>query len=176
MFAAKGPPQRRSNSSKLFFFRRNNLSSKVSFEENTSSGGSRGPQPSTTSTNTMAWERRTCVDRVASWSKFGDHVQADIPAPANCPPAPSTYMTPMYNKHYTLSTTHYHAPTDTWLVHGTSSLLPADYTPSPHSPDPNAYIREDKPDEAHIRGRWGQKSLETLLSIRSGNQGLGRAM
>ena len=42
MFAAKRPPQRRSNSSKRFFVRRNILRSKVSFEENTPSGGSRG--------------------------------------------------------------------------------------------------------------------------------------
>ena len=42
MFAAKRPQQRRSNSSELFFVRRNNLRSKVSFEENTPSGGSHG--------------------------------------------------------------------------------------------------------------------------------------
>ena len=42
MFAAKQPPQTRLNSSKLLFFRRNNHRSKVSFEENTPSGGSHG--------------------------------------------------------------------------------------------------------------------------------------
>ena len=42
MFAAKRPPQRRSDRSKIFFVRRNNLRSKVSFEENTPSGGSHG--------------------------------------------------------------------------------------------------------------------------------------
>ena len=50
----------------------------------------------------------------------------DIPTPDEQQPAPSTYMTLMYNLHYTLSTTHYHAPTDHWIVHGTDSLLPAD--------------------------------------------------
>ena len=44
MFAAKRPPQRRSNSSKIFFVRRNNLCGKVSFEENTPSGGSHGKE------------------------------------------------------------------------------------------------------------------------------------
>ena len=39
----------------------------------------------------------------------------------------------MYNLHYTLSTTHYHAPTDHWVVHGTDSLLTADYAPPPNT-------------------------------------------
>ena len=42
MFATKRPPQRRPNSSKIFFIGRKNLRSKVSFEENTPSGGSHG--------------------------------------------------------------------------------------------------------------------------------------
>ena len=42
-------------------------------------------------------------------------------------------MTLMYNLHYTLSTTNYHAPTDHWVVHSTDSLLPADYAPPPHT-------------------------------------------
>ena len=52
MFAAKRPQQRRSNSSKLFFVRRNNLRSKVSFEENTPSGGSHGPRTFTSPLDT----------------------------------------------------------------------------------------------------------------------------
>ena len=136
------------------------------------------PLPSTTPTNTMAWERRTRVDRVASLSNFRDHVQGDISTADNSQPAPSMYMTLMCNKHHTLSTTHYHAPTDTWVVHGTDSLLPADYPPPPppHSPGPYTYTREEQSDDPHIRGTWGHKSLKTLLSIRSGHQGLGSAM
>ena len=42
-------------------------------------------------------------------------------------------MTLMYNLHYTLSTTHYHAPTDHWVVHVTDSLLFADYAPPPNT-------------------------------------------
>ena len=73
------------------------------------------------------------VDCVASLSNFRLHVAGDIPTPDNQQPPPSTYMTLMYNKHYTLSTTHYHAPTDTCLVQGTDSLLPADYSPTPRT-------------------------------------------
>ena len=72
---------------------------------------------------------------MTSLSNFSDHVPGDIPTPDNQQPAPSTYTTLMYNKHYTLSTTHYHAPTYTWLVHCTDFLLPADYTP-PAQPGP----------------------------------------
>ena len=64
---------------------------------------------------------------MASRSNFRHHVPGDIPTPDKQQPAPSTYMTLMYNLHYTLSTTNYHAPTDHWVVHGTDSLLPADY-------------------------------------------------
>ena len=85
-------------------------------------------------------------------------------------------MTLMYNLLYTLSTTHYHSPTDHWLVHGTDSLLPADYAPPPHNPGLATYATGDEPDDRHIWGTWERKSPDTLLSIRSGNQGLGRAM
>ena len=113
---------------------------------------------------------------MASLSNFRDHVHPDIPTPTNRQPAPSTYMTLMYNRHYTLCTTHYHAPSDTWMVHGTDSLLPADYTPHTHNPGPGTYTRVDEPDGPHIQGTWEDKSLETLLSIRRGNQGLGKVM
>ena len=85
--------------------------------------------PSTTRTDTIAWKRRTWVDRVAFLSNFRDHLPGSILTPDNKQPAPSTYMSLMYNKHYTLSTSPYHAPTDTWVVNGTDSLLPADYGP-----------------------------------------------
>ena len=64
-------------------------------------------------------------------SNFKDRFPGHIPSHDNRQPASSTYMTLMYNRHYTLSTTHYYAPTDTWLVDGTNSLLPADYNPPP---------------------------------------------
>ena len=130
------------------------------------------PPPSTTPTDIMAWERRTWVDSVTSLSNFREQVPGDIPSPDNQQPAPSTYMTLMYNGHYTLSTTHYHAPTDTWLVHGNNSLLPADYTPPPHPHHPgrDTYTREDEPGDPHICGTWGRRLPETLLSIRSRNQ------
>ena len=83
----------------------------------------------------------------------------------------------MYNKQYTLSTTHYNTETDSWVVHGSDSPLPADYTPpSLHSRGPNTYTREDQPDDPHIWSTWGCRCLDTLLSIRSGNQGLSREM
>ena len=134
------------------------------------------PQPSTTPTNTMGWKRRTWVERMASLSNFRDHVQGDIPTPDNHQPAPSTYMTLLYNQHYTLSTTRYHAPTDTWVVHGTDSLLLADYTFLPARARPPHEHQGGRAGRPPHLGLWGYKSLETLLRIRSGNQGLGRAM
>ena len=125
------------------------------------------PTPSATPNNTKEWERESWVARMASLSTFRHHVPGDIPTPDDRQPAPSTYMTLMYDLHYTLLTTHYHAPTDHWVVHGTDSLLPADYAPPPHNPGLDTYARGDGPDDPHI---WG-----TLLSIRSGSQGLGRA-
>ena len=91
------------------------------------------PPPGATPDNTKESERETWVARMASLSNFRHHVPGDIPTPDERQPAPSTYMTLMYNLHYTLSTTHYHAPTNHWVVHGTDSLLPADYTPPPHT-------------------------------------------
>ena len=55
--------------------------------------------PSTTPTDTMVWEGRTWVHCVASLSNFRDPVPGDISTPDNQQPAPSTYMTLMYNKH-----------------------------------------------------------------------------
>ena len=134
------------------------------------------PPPSATPDNTKEWERETWVARMASLSNFRHHVPGDIPTPDNRQPAPSTYMTLMYNLHYTLSTTHYQAPTDHWMVHGTDSLLPTDYAPPPLNQGLDTYARGDEPDDPHIWGKWECKSLDTLLSIRSSSQGLGRAM
>ena len=86
------------------------------------------PRPSTTTADTSAWEKRTWLDCVTPLSNFRDHVPGDVPTPDNQQPAPSTYMTLMYKRHYTLSNTHYPAETDTWLFHGPDSLLPAYYT------------------------------------------------
>ena len=63
-------------------------------------------------------------------------------------------------------------------MHGTDSLLPADYAPPPHTHNqgPDTYTREDEPDDPNLLGTWEHKSLDTLLSVRSGNHGLGRAM
>ena len=70
------------------------------------------------------WRAKLLEQFIKAWY-YGlscrDHVQANIPSPNNCRPAPSTYMTLMYNHHYTLPTTNYHAPTETWLVHGNKS-------------------------------------------------------
>ena len=153
------------------------------------------PPPSATPDNTKELERETWVARMASLSNFRHHVPGDISTPDDRQPAPSTYMTLMYKLHYTLSTTHYHGPTDHlvafcnhcpllgpyraadhWVVHGTDSLLPADYAPPPHNPGLDTYARGDEPDDLHIWGTWERKSLDTLLSICSGCQGLGRAM
>ena len=135
------------------------------------------PPPSATPDNTKESERGTWVARMASLSNFRHHVPGDIPTPDDRQPTPSTYMTLMYNLHYTLSTTNYHAPTDHWVVHGTDSLLPADYAPPPpHNPGLDTYARGDKLDDPHIWGTWEHKSLDMLLSIRSGSQGLGRVM
>ena len=103
--------------------------------------------------------------------------QLQAPRPGGRPAAsPLRVHDLSYNPHYTLSATHYHAPTGGWVVHGTDSLLPADYAPPPHNQGLDTYAREDEPDDPHIWGTWECKSLDTLLSIRSGNQGLGRAM
>ena len=135
------------------------------------------PPPSATPDNTKEWERETWVARMASLSNFRHHVPGDIPTPDDWQPTPSMYMTLMYNLHYTLSTTQYHAPTYHWVVHGTDSLLPADYAPPPpHNTGLDTYTRGDELDAPHIWGTWEHKSLDTLLSIRSGSQGLGRAM
>ena len=85
------------------------------------------PPPSATPSDTIAWERETWVDWLASLSNFRDHVPGEVPTPDNQQPAPSTYMTLMYIIHYTLSSTGCHAATGHWVVHGTDSLLPADY-------------------------------------------------
>ena len=81
--------------------------------------------PSANPSYTQEWKRETWVARMASLSNFRHHVPGDVPNPDNQQPAPSTYMTLMYNRHYTLSTNHYHAPTSLCVVHGTDSLLPA---------------------------------------------------
>ena len=94
------------------------------------------PPPSATPSNTKEQERETWVARMTSLSNFRHHVPGDIPIPDDQQPAPSTYMTLMYNLHYTLSSDHYHAPTGHWVVHGTDSLLPADYAPPPPQPRP----------------------------------------
>ena len=103
------------------------------------------PWPSASPADTMAWERRTWVDHVASLINFRDHVQPDIPTPTNRQPAPSTYMTLMYNRHYTLFATNYNATTDNSVVHGTDSLLPAEYTPPPPA--------QPRPPQVHQGGR-----------------------
>ena len=108
------------------------------------------PPPSATPSNTKEWERETWVAQMASLSNFRHHVPGDIPDPNDRQPAPSTYMTLMYNLPYTLSTTHYHAPTDHWQVQGTDSLLPADHAPPPHGPGLETYASGDEPDDPHI--------------------------
>ena len=108
------------------------------------------PPPSATPSDTKEWQRETWVDRMASLSNFRDHIPGDVPPPENQLPAPATYMTLMYNIHYTLSTTHYHAPTGHWVVHGTDFFLPADYAPPPHNPGPDTYTREYQPDDPQI--------------------------
>ena len=55
--------------------------------------------PSATPSNTKGWERETWVARMASLSIFRHHVPGDIPSPDDRQPAPSTYMTLMYNLH-----------------------------------------------------------------------------
>ena len=118
-------------------------------ERENSKGGTRyrkpnmaHPPPSATPSNTKEWERQTWVARMASLSNFRHHVPGDIPTPDDWQPPPSRYMTLMYNLHYTLPTTHYHAPTDYWVVHGTDSLLPADYAPPPPARPRPRHVRQ----------------------------------
>ena len=92
------------------------------------------PPPSASPSDTKAWERETWVDGMAFLRNFMDHIPGDVPTPDNQQPAPSTYMTFMYNIHNTLSTTQYDAPTGHWVVHGIDSLLLADYAPPPRTP------------------------------------------
>ena len=133
--------------------------------------------PCATPSDTKAWETETWVHWMASQSQFRDQVPGDVPVPSNQQPAPFTYMTLMYNIHYTLSATHYHARTGTWVLHGTDSLLPADCAPpSPRNPGHDMYTREDEPDDPHIWSTWERRSLDMLLSIRSRNKVLGKVM
>ena len=118
----------------------------------------------------MEWERETWADRLASQSGF-KNVDPDVPTPPSQEPAPSTYMTIMYDGRYGLATTHYHARSHTWVVHGTDSLLSADYAPNVHT-----YTTLGGLDGPHIQGTWGHASLETLHSIHSSCQVLSRAM
>ena len=106
------------------------------------------PPPSATPSDTKEWERETWVARMASLSNFRHYVPGDIPNHDHQQPAPSTYMTLMYNLHYTISTTNYHAPTGHWVVHGTDSLLPADYAPPPPT--------QPRPHHVHQGGRAGR--------------------
>ena len=94
------------------------------------------PPPSATPGDTKEWEGETWVAQMAFLSNFRHHVPGDVSTPNDQQPAPSTYMTLMYNLSYTLSNTHYHTPTGHWVVHGTGFLLPADYAPPPTQPRP----------------------------------------
>ena len=57
------------------------------------------PPPSATFSDTKEWERETLVAQMASLSNFRHHVLGDVPTPDAQQPAPSTYMTLMYNLH-----------------------------------------------------------------------------
>ena len=71
-------------------------------------------------------------------------------------------------------------PCTNWLLGGARHRLPPPRQlrppppPPPHISGLDRYTREDEPDDPHLWGTWKRKSLDTLLSIRSGNQGLGR--
>ena len=69
-------------------------------------------------------------------------------------------------------------PRTNWPLGGARHRLPPPrrLRPPTHNPGLDTYAREDEPDDPQIWGTLGRKSLDTLLSIRSGNQGLGRAM
>ena len=95
MFAAKQPQQRRSNSSKLFFVRRNNLRSKVSFEENTPSGGSHGTQKSTN----LPRAPHTPLISVRRSPRHQHTTPERLQAPPQDPPAASTHGTPEPTSH-----------------------------------------------------------------------------
>ena len=123
------------------------------------------PPPSATPSDNKKWERETWVARMASLSNFRHHVLGDVPTPDDQQPAPSTYMTLMYHMHYTISTTHYHAPTGHWLVHGTDSLFPADYAPPPHNPGRNTYTRDDEPDDPHLWTRCSPSAAATRALV-----------
>ena len=111
---------------------------------------------SATPSDTTTWEREAWVDRMASLSDLREHIPGDVRTPDNQQPAPSGYMTLMDNIHYTLSKTHYHAPTGHWLVHGTNSLFPVnDAPPPPHNSGPDTYCREDEPNKAPHLGHAG---------------------
>ena len=89
---------------------------------------------SATPSKPKEWERGSWVARMARLSNFSHHVPGDIPTPHDRQPAPSAYMTLMYNLNYTLSATHYHAATGHWVVRSTDSLPPPPgYAPPPHT-------------------------------------------
>ena len=122
------------------------------------------PLPSATPSDTKAWEREIWVDRMASLSNLRDHVPGDLPTPDNQQPAPPTYMTLMYNKDYTLPTTHYHAATGHYAPPPRTRRAPT-RTPGRTSLTTQTFW-----------GTWERTSLDTLLPIHSCNQDLVKAI
>ena len=130
------------------------------------------PPPSTTPANTMTWERRTWVDSQ----------QLQGPRPRQHPHLQQATASPLHvhspHVRQTLHSLHQPLPRTNRQPGGPRHLLPLPgrlHLP-PYSPGPDTYSREDEQDDPHILGRWGHKSLDMLLSIRSSSQGLNTAM
>ena len=133
------------------------------------------PGPSTTPqqySSTISWERKMWVNRVTSLSNLRDHVPGDIPSPDNQHPAPSRDITLMHNRHYTLSTSHYLAPTDTCVVLPPRRLQPPARTGHAPARTPGRTSRTSSTSGARGSASPWTRCYPSAAAIR----GLGREM
>ena len=128
------------------------------------------PSPSATPSDSKEHERETWVARMSSLSNFRHRSQRPAASPLHVhDPHVQSALPPLHDQ----------LPRTNWPLGGAWHRLPPPRRlrpPPPHNPGPDTYTRGDEPDDPHLCGTWERKSLDTLLSIRSGNQGLGRAM
>ena len=135
------------------------------------------PPPSTTPIDTMAWKRRTWVDRLTFLSTFRGACPGGTPQPRQPAARPlhlhdSHVQETLHPLNHPLPHTKRHPAGPLHQILPPRRLHPPPRTTRGH----DTYTREDEPDEPHITGTWGCRSLDTVLSIRSRNQGLGRVM
>ena len=110
-----------------------------------------------------------------------EQLQAQSPGRSPHPRQPAASPLHVHDPHveHTVHPLHHPVPRTNWPLGRTGHRLPRPCRlcpPPPPKTQAPTRTREDKPDDPHIWGTWENKSLDTLLSISSGNEGLGRAM